>query len=51
MRDKHDLAERLNNMNELEQRMMDKEKDLKAEEFYLKKQWEELEEQKKIPSN
>lgn len=30
---------------------MDKEKELKAEEFFLKKQWEELEEQRKVGSS
>ncbi len=41
------MAEKLNLMNELEQKVLDKEKELKAEEFYLQKQWEELEDQKK----
>ncbi len=45
------MAEKLNFMNDLEQRVLDKEKELKAEEFYLKKQWEELEEQQKKGSS
>ena len=42
MRDKNDLAEKLNHLNELEINLHDKEKEIKAEQFYLKKQWEEL---------
>lgn len=34
-------------MNELEQRVLEKEKQLKAEKFYLQKQWEELEDAQK----
>ena len=47
MRDKNLLAEKLNSLNEMEQIILDKEKEVKAEQFYLKKQWEELEEAKK----
>ena len=47
MRDKNDLAEKLNHLNELEINLHDKEKEIKAEQLYLKKQWEELNEAKK----
>ena len=38
------LAEKLNQMNDLEQTILDKERDLQAEKFYLEKQWAEMEE-------
>ena len=44
MSDKNMLAEKLNQMNELEQAILEKERDLQAERFYLEKQWEELKE-------
>jgi hypothetical protein len=44
MRDKNMLAEKLNHLNEMEQVVLEKEKELKAQEFYLRKQWEEFEE-------
>jgi hypothetical protein len=47
MRDKNLLAEKLNHLNEMEHAILEKEKEIKAEQFYLKKQWEELEESKK----
>lgn len=40
MKDKNLLAEKLNQMNDLEQTLLDKEKELRAEKFYLQKQWE-----------
>jgi len=49
MKDKNLLAEKLNSMNELEESLMEKEKELKAQQFYLKKQWEEFEEKSKKP--
>lgn len=44
MKDKNMLAEKLNQMNELEQNILEKERDLQAEKFYLQKKWEEFEE-------
>jgi len=49
MKDKNLLAEKLNSMNELEESLMEKEKELKAQQFYLKKQLEEFEEKSKKP--
>lgn len=43
MRDKNMLAEKLNHLNDMEQTLLEKEKELKAEQFYLQKQQEEFE--------
>lgn len=51
MKDKNLLAEKLNQMNDLEQNLLDKEKQLRAEKFYLQKQWEEFEEAQKQAKN
>ena len=51
MKDKNYLAEKVNQMNELEYSLLEKEKELKAEQFYLSKQWEEFNEKsKKTPT-
>lgn len=47
MKDKNLLAEKLNQMNDLEQSLLEKDKELKAEKFYLQKQWEQLEDAQK----
>jgi hypothetical protein len=47
MKDKNVLAEKLNQMNDLEQNLLDKEKELRAEKFYLQKQWEEFDDAQK----
>jgi hypothetical protein len=47
MKDKNLLAEKLNQMNDLEQNLLDKEKEIRAEKFYLQKQWEEFEDAQK----
>lgn len=49
MKDKNLLAEKLNQMNELELSLLEKEKELKAEQFYLAKQWEEFNEKTSKP--
>lgn len=38
------LAEKLNALNEMQQGLLEKEKEIKAEQFYIKKQWEKFEE-------
>lgn len=40
MKEKNSLAEKLNYMNELEISLHEKDKQIKQQEFYLKKQWE-----------
>ena len=47
MRDKNTLAERLNTLNDMEQILLERDKEIKAEKFYLQKQWEEFEDAKK----
>lgn len=47
MKDKNIIAEKLNYMNELEQELLEKERTIKEQQFYLQKQWEEFEEAKK----
>lgn len=39
MKDKNIIAEKLNFMNELEQSLIEKEKQMKDQEMYLKQQW------------
>jgi WD40 repeat protein len=51
MKDKNLLAEKLNQMNDLEQSLLDKEKEIRAEKFYLQKQWEEFDEAQKNVKN
>ena len=47
MKDKNSIAEKLNYMNEIEQTLLEKDRTIKEQQFYLKKQWEEFEEAKK----
>lgn len=47
MKDKNLIAEKLNYLNELEQSLIEKEKQLKEQDSYLKKQWEEFENERK----
>lgn len=42
MRDKNIIAEKLNFMNDLEQNLINKEKQMKEQELYLKKQWQQF---------
>lgn len=39
MKQKNVLAEKLNQMNELQMAILEKDKQLKAEKFYIQKQW------------
>ena len=47
MKDKNAIAEKLNQMNDIELELLEKDRTIKEQEFYLKKQWEEFEEAKK----
>ena len=44
------IAEKLNAMNEMELAVLEREKAIKEQEFYLKKEWEKFEEDKKKAS-
>ena len=51
MKEKNLIAEKLNDLNEFQYKLLEKEKEIANEEFLLKKAWQEIEDLKKEIEN